>query len=98
MHLFRKRFHYTVNQTEVWRNQALIARTCFEERTWYEYWYPNVFEPNLDCQSKRELESEKVKAEQTAFSSLKRRPDSEFWTELLGVDAPSFARSSERLG
>jgi glycosyltransferase involved in cell wall biosynthesis len=91
-HQFKKQFHYEVGWSEVWRNQAIIARICFEERTWYDYWLPHVFEANLSDDVKKELESSLIRAEQQEFAKLKVRHDDEFWTRLVFRNVPEVLR------
>ncbi len=87
-HLFRKRFPYETSWEGVWRNHALIARICFDARTWKEYWLPEVFRANLPEDTLRELESPAVTAEHEAFQAEKTRPDREFWRGLLRTPEP----------
>lgn len=82
-HKFKTKFHYPVTWDEIWRNHALIARICFSERTWYDYWLPKIFEPHLNETVQREMDSAEVREEQRAFQKLKVRSDHEFWTRLV---------------
>ena len=91
-HRFRRAFPYTTTWDEVWRNQALIARVCFDDRTWYDYWLPQVFEKQLSSQTLRELESDCVVTEHLAFMATKSRSDQEFWAQLLRQDVPPCLR------
>ncbi len=59
-HRFRQAFPYVTTWEEVWRNQALIARVCFDDRTWYDYWLPQVFDKHLSKQAHDDLESDSV--------------------------------------
>ena len=88
-HQFKRTFHYEVGWPEVWRNHAIIARICFDDRTWYQYWLPEVFDAHLDDVTKQELESEEIKAEQLEFAKFKVRKDSEFWTRLTFRKLPA---------
>jgi glycosyltransferase involved in cell wall biosynthesis len=87
-HRFRPKFQYTVNDEEVTRNHALIARICFDDRTWFEHWLPRVFDGRLSAQAIRDLEAPDVTAEHAEFMKLKRRPDREFWLGLLRKKEP----------
>jgi glycosyltransferase involved in cell wall biosynthesis len=87
-HLFRKRIPYETSWAGVWRNQALIARVCFDDRTWTRYWLPEVFRANLSDDVLQELDSAAVLAEREAFMTEKVRPDREFWRGLLRVPEP----------
>jgi hypothetical protein len=71
-----------------WRNHALIARVCFDDRTWTRYWLPEVFRANLTADVLDELDSPGVRAEHERFMELKVRPDREFWRGLLRIKEP----------
>jgi glycosyltransferase involved in cell wall biosynthesis len=92
-HLFRREFQYAVRDEEIARNHALIARVCFDDRTWFEHWLPRVFEARLSPDQLRELESVEVVAEHREFVKLKRRPDHEFWRGLVGRREPDCLRT-----
>lgn len=87
-HQFKTSFDYEVRWPEVWRNHALIARVCFEERTWREYWLPEHFAPHLTPEALADVESPSVLAQHEAFQRIKVRRDHEFWTDLLFRDPP----------
>jgi glycosyltransferase involved in cell wall biosynthesis len=87
-HLYRKRIPYETSWAGVWRNQALIARVCFDDRSWSRYWLPEVFRANLSDDVLRELDSPAVVAEREAFVMEKVRPDREFWRGLLRIPEP----------
>jgi glycosyltransferase involved in cell wall biosynthesis len=91
-HQFKKSFSYEVRWPEVWRNHALIARVCFDERTWHDYWLPEVFAPHLTAEARADIESASVLAEHEAFQKIKTRPDREFWTDLVFRDLPTALR------
>ena len=82
-HLFRENAPYETTWPEVWRNHALIARVCFDNRTWQRYWLPEVFGANLSAEVLEEMNSPAVLAEHEAFQAIKARPDREFWRGLL---------------
>lgn len=87
-HKFKKTFHYEVTWDEIWRNHALIARICFSEATWRDYWLPKVFHEHLSAETKLEMDSDAVKAEHLEFQQIKVRPDHEFWTRLAFQKIP----------
>ncbi len=87
-HLFRKRIPYETSWEGVWRNHALIARVCFDDRTWSRYWLAEVFQKNLSEDVLHELNSPAVLAEHEAFMAVKVRPDREFWRGLLRIPEP----------
>jgi glycosyltransferase involved in cell wall biosynthesis len=93
-HLFRPTFRYAVSDEEVSRNHALITRVCFDDRTWYEHWWPRVFEKCLSSASIRDLESAEVLAEHEEFLKRKLRTDREFWRGLLGQPEPDSSRQT----
>lgn len=88
-HLFRKKFPYTTTWDEIWRNQALIARVCFDDRTWYDYWLPELFDEHLTDQARRDLDSDEVLTEHNEFLARKVRNDRDFWRELLKQPEPA---------
>ncbi len=90
-HRFKPSFHYDVTWDEIWRNQALIARVCFEDRTWYEYWLPQVFQEHLTEQAQRDLESDEIIAQHEEFRRHKVRADADFWRVLLRQEPPAVA-------
>jgi glycosyltransferase involved in cell wall biosynthesis len=87
-HLFRKAIPYETSWESVWRNHALIARVCFDDRTWQRYWLPELFQANLSEESLAEMNSPAVLAEHEAFMAIKARPDREFWRGLLHQREP----------
>jgi len=87
-HKFKTKFHYEVTWDEIWRNHALIARICFSEATWYDYWLPDVFHEHLSEATRQEMDSDAVKAEHLEFQQIKVRPDHEFWTRLAFQKLP----------
>jgi glycosyltransferase involved in cell wall biosynthesis len=87
-HLFRNRIPYHVSWQSVWRNHALIARVCFDDRTWTNYWLPEVFRGNLSEDDLHDLDSPSVLDERAAFMAVKVRPDREFWRGLLRIPEP----------
>jgi hypothetical protein len=93
-HYFRegRQIPYSAPWESVWRNHALVARVCFDDKTWYEHWLPNVFYKHLSPEAKRDLESAEVVAEHEAFLAQKVRPDREFWRGLLQVEEPACVR------
>jgi glycosyltransferase involved in cell wall biosynthesis len=91
-HQFKKSFNYRVRSAEVWRNQALIARVCFDDRTWHDYWLPEVFEAHLSDEVRRELESDVVQAEHEEFGRIKICEDRDFWTSLIFRELPAMLR------
>jgi glycosyltransferase involved in cell wall biosynthesis len=98
-HLFKKSFQYDVNSKAVAWNHAVIARICFDERTWHEHWLPHVFAKELSESTLRELESPSIRDEQREFQRRKVRPDRDFWRWLLKVPEPqSLRRQSIALG
>ena len=92
-HRFRPTFQYSVHEEAVCRNHALIARVCFDDRTWFEHWLPRVFDGHLSPETLRDLEAADVVAEHREFMKRKRRPDREFWLGLIRRKEPENLRS-----
>lgn len=93
-HFFRDggQIPYLASWEAVWRNHALVARVCFDDRTWFEYWLPHVFEKHLTDAIRRDLESNEVLAEHETFLGNKVRPDREFWRGLMHTEEPECLR------
>jgi glycosyltransferase involved in cell wall biosynthesis len=93
-HYFREggQIPYSAPWESVWRNHALVARVCFDDRTWYEHWLPNVFYQHLTPAVRREMESPEVVNEHEMFLAQKVRPDREFWRGLLQIEEPACLR------
>ena len=87
-HKFKKKHHYEATWKDVWWNHALIARVCFDDRAWFGYWLPQVFEPHLTEKAVLDLESDAVTLQRLAFAEQKVRSDTEFWTHLLKQPLP----------
>lgn len=92
-HLFRKRFPYRVESEDVDWNHAVIARVCFDERTWSEYWLPSVFSTNLSASNLRALDDPSIREEQREFQRRKVVPDRDFWRRLLKRPEPARLRT-----
>jgi glycosyltransferase involved in cell wall biosynthesis len=93
-HLFRKSFPYRVSNEDVDWNHAVIARVCFDERTWSEYWLPSVFSVNLSASNLRALDDPSIREEQREFERRKVRPDRDFWRRLLKTPEPPCLRTA----
>lgn len=89
-HYFRPgtKIPYDAPWTQVATNHALVARVCFEEATWRDYWIPQVFRRWLSPEDLESLEAESVKRQHEAFRLVKQRPDREFWRGLILTDFP----------
>lgn len=89
-HLFRATTgHYTIGLSEVYRNMAILARTCFDDNTWRTWWWPRVFDcPALDGDARKVLSSPQMREEHLAFQAKKRRLDSQFWRGLCLEPVP----------
>ena len=94
-HKFKKKFHYDVGWSEIWRNHAIIARICFSKRTWDAYWLPRVFRLHLDATTLDELESDAIRSEHSEFQRIKVRPDHEYWTRLIVRKVPKEIEGKE---
>lgn len=91
-HYFRGQIPYPASWESVWRNHALIARVCFDEKTWYEYWLPEIFDAHLTPVVREELESPAVRRQHEVFLAAKVRPDREFWRGVLRIEEPNCLR------
>ncbi len=87
-HQFKQKLHYDASWDDVWRNHALIARVCFTDRSWFEYWLPRVFDAHLTEDARLDLQSESILDQQREFNRVKQRSDTEFWTDLLQQSLP----------
>jgi glycosyltransferase involved in cell wall biosynthesis len=87
-HRFQRTFSYPTSWEGVWRNQAIIARVCFDDATWVCYWLPKIFDQNLSNEARATLCSSEVQAEHADFLAKKVRTDRQFWTELLRQPPP----------
>jgi hypothetical protein len=92
-HLFRSRHQYKVTWEDVWWNRALVARVCFDDRTWFQHWWPNVFREHINARDEEALSSPLVLSEHEEFLAQKRRPDHEFWRGVLFTDEPPEIRA-----
>ena len=92
LHLFRRDFPYSSSWEKTWRNHALVARVCYDERTWFEHWLPKVFSRDMTPETEALLESEGVLQEHAAFQRQKVRPDREFWRGVLNQEEPPCLR------
>jgi glycosyltransferase involved in cell wall biosynthesis len=88
-HRFQRSFPYSTTWEGVWRNQAIIARICFDDSTWYRHWLPQVFQPHLTEEALAAVEGSEVQAEHEEFLSKKRLTDRQFWTNLLRMQPPA---------
>ncbi len=75
-------------------NHAVIARVCFDERTWSEYWLPSVFSVNLSASNLRALDDPSIREEQREFERREVRPDRDFWRRLLKRPEPPCLRTA----
>lgn len=91
-HKFKTSFHYEVTSEGVAWNHAVIARTCFDDRSWNEYWLPDVFASELPSTMIDELDSPAVREEQRDFQELKVRSDRDFWSSLVKTPQPPSLR------
>jgi glycosyltransferase involved in cell wall biosynthesis len=91
-HLFKESFQYQVDSAGVAWNHAVIARICFEERTWQEYWLPHIFAKELPEATLNELDSPALRDEQREFQRSKVRGDRDFWRWLLKAPEPNCLR------
>jgi glycosyltransferase involved in cell wall biosynthesis/SAM-dependent methyltransferase len=90
-HLFRNELPYSTPWESVWRNHALVARVCFEDRTWFDRWLPQVFERHMTDAIRRDLESPEVQAEHAEFLAARKKangPSDDAFFERFGPIPP----------
>uniref|UniRef100_A0A6M3K428 Putative glycosyltransferase n=1 Tax=viral metagenome TaxID=1070528 RepID=A0A6M3K428_9ZZZZ len=88
-HLFRSHnAHYKATPLEVNRNMAVLAKTCFDAKTWGKFWWPMVFEGNVTRNTEKMLGCDQLWNEHVEFQAKKKRPDREFWLGLCSEPLP----------
>lgn len=75
------RLPYECSWRTVVRNHALVARVCFDDSTWREYWYPIFHRWLKDGMS--EFDEPHITSQYEDFQKIKQRPDEEFWKGLI---------------
>jgi hypothetical protein len=66
------------------KNHALVARICFSQKSWDEYWMPYVFKKQLKKQEVvDEFYQDPIMEWHREFQKIKVRPDNEFWRGLI---------------
>lgn len=88
-HRFSDEFQYDTTWDGIWRNHAIIARVCFDDSTWFRFWWPQLFESRLTQEARQTLESAEVQSEHEEFLKRKVRTDRQFWTDLLRTTPPA---------
>lgn len=88
-HLFKRRHKYAIETDDFWWNHALIARVCFDDRTWARYWWPSRFREHVNGCNREALSAPAILAQHEEFQKRKMRPDREFWRGILHVHEPS---------
>jgi glycosyltransferase involved in cell wall biosynthesis len=94
-HLFKTTFQYRVRSQDVLRNHAILARICFDDRSWSEYWLPEIFAQDLPELYLNDLELPAIRAEQQEFQRLKVRSDRDFWRWLLKQPEPECLKRTD---
>jgi len=69
-------------------NHAITARVCFTDRTWRNYWVPQVFSKWLSAECLEWFDQEIAVRQHKQFQAIKQRPDSEFWRGVQHKPAP----------
>ena len=82
-HRFRDRAHYKLSYKEVWRNAYVIAKVCFDSKTFENYWKPLYSQAYWQKEFNKVLEN--CQPEHEAFQKIKVRPDSEVLARILGA-------------
>ena len=82
-HKFNSKVPFELRWRTQARNHALVARVCFDDKTWHEYWAIR-FRRHIKEEGLKEMENEPVLTWHREFQKIKCRPDEEFWTGLIG--------------
>ena len=84
---------YKATSEEVHRNMALLARTCFDAKTWEGWWWPEVFAAReFKKDSLAALDSTELQEDHLLFQARKKRTDAEFWRGLCLEPVPQAAQ------
>ena len=91
-HLFRGRVDrgqpevpYKISRSVKWRNQAVAVAVCFHRDTWYNYWWPQVFQKYVEDDV---LSIGSIADQNEEFQLIMKKPDIEFWRGLLHQKPP----------
>lgn len=78
---------------DIWKNHARIARVCFEDKTWRDYWEPKIFRKRgMIEQNTGEWDDPVLIEQHKQFQSIKQRPDEELWRGVMHRDPyPTFS-------
>lgn len=92
-HGFRKGKHlpYSCPWSTCVKNHGLIARICFEEKTFEEYWWRFVLARWVNGLHDFFF-SESANKQHKEFQAIKKRPDEEFWYGCMLAEPPAFLR------
>jgi len=80
-HRFRNRAPYRLTNHGIWQNAYVLAKTCFSEETYREYWEPLYKSAYWKGAFRAVLDSLVLQAEHDGFQLMKTRSDA----ETLGV-------------
>jgi glycosyltransferase involved in cell wall biosynthesis len=97
LHRFQRDSHYAISWSDMYRNQAIIARICFDDDSWRRYWLPRVFERHLTEANRVILDSAEIQIEHEEFQRIKVHSDRQFWTDLGGSPLTANVNRSTRL-
>lgn len=78
-HRFNSKVPFPCTGKEQIRNHGLVARVCFDNDTWENYWSKTA----VRKVSMEEFNTEIVLEQHRAFQEIKKRPDEEFWRGLI---------------
>jgi len=81
---------YTATSAEVHRNMGLLARVCFDAKSWEGWWWPEVFSAReFTKDSLVALDSVQLMEEHLLFQAQKKRSDREFFVGLCHEPCPA---------
>lgn len=77
------------------RNHAIVARICFDEDTWDNFWWPEVFVKYTRVFDSREIEDDSVVLDhRDRLHAIKVRRDEDFFKEILRRELPQCSSPS----
>jgi glycosyltransferase involved in cell wall biosynthesis len=79
---------YTTRWDVVVRNHATTAFVCFSDLTWRRYWKRRIYRKWLKGKDWDYFDTPLLREQHDAFQLIKKRPDSHFWSHLIGTDVP----------
>ena len=84
-HKFNSKVPFPLRGRTQIRNHALVARVCFDQSTWDNYWIER-FRRGLKDEGLKEFALDPIVQWHKEFQEIKCRPDDEFWRGLIGQE------------